>query len=91
LHAVEDVPMPYHENLQSAALPGVATIAEKIDALLSVCPRFVRGLDRSYETRSGEFPCGVRADPRGALPRERRNERVYAANVRSLTRAMRVA
>jgi 2-oxoisovalerate dehydrogenase E1 component len=34
--AVEDVPMPYHENLLSAVLPSVATIAERIDALLSV-------------------------------------------------------
>jgi 2-oxoisovalerate dehydrogenase E1 component len=34
--AVEDVPMPYHENLLSAVLPSVATIAERIDATLSV-------------------------------------------------------
>lgn len=34
--AVEDVPMPYHENLLSAVLPGVATIVERIDAILSV-------------------------------------------------------
>jgi 2-oxoisovalerate dehydrogenase E1 component len=34
--AVEDVPMPYHENLLSAVLPSAATIAERIEALLSV-------------------------------------------------------
>jgi 2-oxoisovalerate dehydrogenase E1 component len=34
--AVEDVPMPYHENLLSAVLPSVTTIVERIDALLSV-------------------------------------------------------
>ncbi|MFI5230924.1 MAG: transketolase C-terminal domain-containing protein [Gemmatimonadales bacterium] len=34
--AVEDVPMPYHENLLSAVLPGVTAIVERIDALLSV-------------------------------------------------------
>lgn len=34
--AVEDVPMPYHPDLLSAVLPSVATIAERIDALLSV-------------------------------------------------------
>ena len=34
--AVEDVPMPYHENLLSAVLPNVTTIASRIDALLSV-------------------------------------------------------
>jgi 2-oxoisovalerate dehydrogenase E1 component len=34
--AVEDVPMPYHENLLSAVLPSVATIVGRIDALLSV-------------------------------------------------------
>jgi 2-oxoisovalerate dehydrogenase E1 component len=34
--AVEDVPMPYHENLLSAVLPNVTTIVERIDALLSV-------------------------------------------------------
>lgn len=34
--AVEDVPMPYHENLLSAVLPSVTTIAERIDALLRV-------------------------------------------------------
>jgi 2-oxoisovalerate dehydrogenase E1 component len=34
--AVEDVPMPYHENLLSAVLPSVATIVERIDAILSV-------------------------------------------------------
>ncbi len=33
--AVEDVPMPYHENLLSAVLPNVTTIVERIDALLS--------------------------------------------------------
>jgi 2-oxoisovalerate dehydrogenase E1 component len=33
--AVEDVPMPYHENLLSAVLPNVTTIAGRIDALLS--------------------------------------------------------
>ena len=33
--AVEDVPMPYHENLLSAVLPNVTTIAARIDALLS--------------------------------------------------------
>jgi 2-oxoisovalerate dehydrogenase E1 component len=32
--AVEDVPMPYHENLLGAVLPSVATIAERIEALL---------------------------------------------------------
>ena len=32
--AVEDVPMPYHENLLSAVLPSAATIAERIDALM---------------------------------------------------------
>ncbi|HEY2848897.1 MAG TPA: transketolase C-terminal domain-containing protein [Gemmatimonadaceae bacterium] len=32
--AVEDVPMPYHENLLGAVLPNVATIAERIEALL---------------------------------------------------------
>src|ERR1035437_2975015 len=39
---------------------------------------------------AGELPCSARAGPRGTLPRERRNERVYAASVRSLTRAIRV-
>ena len=34
--AVEDVPMPYHPDLLSAVLPSMATIAERIDALLSV-------------------------------------------------------
>ena len=34
--AVEDVPMPYHENLLGAVLPSVTTIVERIDALLSV-------------------------------------------------------
>jgi 2-oxoisovalerate dehydrogenase E1 component len=34
--AVEDVPMPYHENLLSAVLPSVTTIVDRIDALLSV-------------------------------------------------------
>ena len=34
--AVEDVPMPYHENLLSAVLPDVTTIVARIDALLSV-------------------------------------------------------
>jgi 2-oxoisovalerate dehydrogenase E1 component len=34
--AVEDVPMPYHENLLSAVLPSATTILERIDALLSV-------------------------------------------------------
>jgi 2-oxoisovalerate dehydrogenase E1 component len=34
--AVEDVPMPYHENLLSAVLPGVTTIVERIEALLRV-------------------------------------------------------
>ncbi len=33
--AVEDVPMPYHENLLSAVLPSVTSIVERIDALLS--------------------------------------------------------
>jgi 2-oxoisovalerate dehydrogenase E1 component len=33
--AVEDVPMPYHENLLSAVLPNVTTIVGRIDALLS--------------------------------------------------------
>jgi len=33
--AVEDIPMPYHENLLNAVLPGVTTIAERIEALLS--------------------------------------------------------
>jgi 2-oxoisovalerate dehydrogenase E1 component len=32
--AVEDVPMPYHENLLGAVLPSIATIAERIEALL---------------------------------------------------------
>jgi 2-oxoisovalerate dehydrogenase E1 component len=32
--AVEDVPMPYHENLLSAVLPSAATIGERIEALL---------------------------------------------------------
>jgi 2-oxoisovalerate dehydrogenase E1 component len=32
--AVDDVPMPYHENLLSAVLPGVDAIAERIGALL---------------------------------------------------------
>jgi hypothetical protein len=36
LPAVEEVPMPFHENLLSAVLPGVAPIAERIDTLLSV-------------------------------------------------------
>jgi 2-oxoisovalerate dehydrogenase E1 component len=34
--AVEDVPMPYHENLLGAVLPSVTTVVERIDALLSV-------------------------------------------------------
>jgi 2-oxoisovalerate dehydrogenase E1 component len=34
--AVEDVPMPYHEHLLAAVLPSVATIAERIHALLNV-------------------------------------------------------
>ncbi len=34
--AVEDVPMPYHENLLSAVLPNAETIAARIEALLSV-------------------------------------------------------
>jgi 2-oxoisovalerate dehydrogenase E1 component len=34
--AVEDVPMPYHEILLRAVLPSVATIVERIEALLSV-------------------------------------------------------
>ena len=34
--AVEYVPLPSHENLLSAVLPGVTTIVERIDALLSV-------------------------------------------------------
>ena len=33
--AVDDVPMPYHENLLGAVLPNVTTIVERIDALLS--------------------------------------------------------
>ena len=32
--AVEDVPMPYHENLLSAVLPSAATIGARIEALL---------------------------------------------------------
>jgi 2-oxoisovalerate dehydrogenase E1 component len=32
--AVEDVPMPYHPVLLDAVLPGVETIASRIDALL---------------------------------------------------------
>ena len=34
--AVEDVPMPYHENLLSAVLPSSASIAERIGGLLAV-------------------------------------------------------
>ncbi len=34
--AVEDVPMPYHENLLSAVLPSSASIGARIEALLSV-------------------------------------------------------
>ncbi|MGH7655952.1 MAG: alpha-ketoacid dehydrogenase subunit alpha/beta [Gemmatimonadaceae bacterium] len=33
--AVEDVPMPYHENLLGAVLPSVAMIAERIQTLLN--------------------------------------------------------
>jgi 2-oxoisovalerate dehydrogenase E1 component len=33
--AVEDVPMPYHENLLSAVLPSVESIVVRIDSLLS--------------------------------------------------------
>jgi 2-oxoisovalerate dehydrogenase E1 component len=33
--AVEDVPMPYHENLLSAVLPNVETIAARIAALIA--------------------------------------------------------
>jgi 2-oxoisovalerate dehydrogenase E1 component len=33
--AVEDVPMPYHENLLGAVLPNVETIAARIEAVLS--------------------------------------------------------